>query len=67
MRSFVAEHLREALDSRPLIVTHDRADAEAFDGEVIVLERGSAVQRGRLGELAAHPQTDFVRQFLGRA
>lgn len=66
VRSFVAAHLRR-LSIPTLIVTHDRADAEAFDGEVIVLERGSAVQRGRLGELAARPQTDFVRQFLGRA
>jgi molybdate transport system ATP-binding protein len=65
VRSFVAAHLRR-LAIPTLIVTHDRADAEAFDGEVIVVERGRAVQRGRLGDLAANPQTDFVRQFLER-
>ncbi len=66
VRSFVAAHLRR-LAIPTLIVTHDLADAEAFDGEVIVIERGCLVQRGRLGDLAAHPATPFVRQFLGRA
>lgn len=65
VRSFVAAHLRR-LAIPTLIVTHDRADAEAFGGDVIVVERGRVVQRGRLAELAARPQTDFVRQFLDR-
>jgi molybdate transport system ATP-binding protein len=65
VRIFLATHLlRLAIPT--VIVTHDRADAEAFEGEVIVLERGAMVQRGPLPELAAHPKTDFVRQFLGR-
>jgi molybdate transport system ATP-binding protein len=66
VRSFVAAHLRR-LAIPTLIVTHDLADVEAFDGEVIVIERGCLVQRGRLGDLTAHPATDFVHQFLGRA
>jgi molybdate transport system ATP-binding protein len=65
VRAFVAAHLRR-LAIPTLIVTHDRADAEAFDGDVIVMERGRVVQRGRLGEIAARPQTDFVRQFFER-
>jgi molybdate transport system ATP-binding protein len=63
VRSFLAAHLR-ALAIPTVIVTHDRADAEAFGGEVIVLERGAVVQRGRSGELAASPATDFVRTFF---
>jgi molybdate transport system ATP-binding protein len=65
VRTFVAAHLRR-LAIPTLIVTHDRADAEAFDGEVIVIEGGSVVQRGGLADLATHPRTDFVRQFLAR-
>jgi molybdate transport system ATP-binding protein len=65
VRRFLAKYLH-TLSIPTIIVTHDRADAEAFDGEVIVIERGSTVQRGRLSDLAAHPETDFVRQFVGR-
>jgi molybdate transport system ATP-binding protein len=65
VRRFLAKYLR-TLSIPTVIVTHDRADAEAFDGEVVVIERGSTVQRGRLADLAAHPETDFVRQFVGR-
>ena len=65
VRRFLAGHLR-SLGIPTVIVTHDRDDAEAFDGEVVVLERGSTVQRGHLSDLAAHPRTDFVRQFVGR-
>jgi molybdate transport system ATP-binding protein len=63
MRRFLAQHLR-ALAIPTVIVTHDRADAEAFDGEVVVIERGSIVQRGRMAELTAQPATDFVRRFV---
>jgi molybdate transport system ATP-binding protein len=65
VRRFLADCLR-TLAIPTVIVTHDRADADAFDGEVIVIERGASVQRGRMSELAAHPETDFVRQFVGR-
>jgi molybdate transport system ATP-binding protein len=51
-----------------VIVTHDVADAEALDGQIVVIEDGRVAQTGRLAELAAQPQTDFVRQFVaGRA
>ena len=66
VRGFLAAHLR-ALAIPTVIVTHDRADAEAFGGEVIVLERGVAVQRGRSEALEARPATDFVRTFFGGA
>jgi molybdate transport system ATP-binding protein len=63
VRSFLSAHLRR-LAIPTLVVTHDRADAEAFAAEIVVVEAGSIVQRGRLAELAARPATDFVRQFL---
>jgi molybdate transport system ATP-binding protein len=65
VRIFLAAHLRR-LAIPTLVVTHDRADAEAFDAEIVVMEGGSIVQRGRLAELSARPATDFVRQFLDR-
>jgi molybdate transport system ATP-binding protein len=65
VRSFLAAHLRR-LAIPTLVVTHDRADAEAFEAEIVVMERGAIAQQGRLPELAARPATDFVRQFLDR-
>jgi molybdate transport system ATP-binding protein len=47
-----------------VVVTHDRADAEALGGALLVLEAGAVAQTGRLDELAAHPRTPFVRQFV---
>jgi molybdate transport system ATP-binding protein len=65
VRRFLAEQLRN-LAMPAVIVTHDRTDAEAFGGELIVIEAGAAVQRGHLSDLAARPATDFVRQFVQR-
>jgi molybdate transport system ATP-binding protein len=61
MRRLLAARLR-AWALPTVVVTHDRADVEALDGDVIVLEAGAVTQRGSLTELAAHPATDFVRQ-----
>jgi len=63
VRRFLAERLR-ALAIPTILVTHDVADAEALDGDIVVIEAGAVVQRGRLAELAARPETDFVRQFV---
>ena len=62
-RRFLAERLR-ALAIPTVIVTHDLADAGALDGDVVVLEAGAIAQRGRLDDLVARPETDFVRQFV---
>jgi molybdate transport system ATP-binding protein len=67
VRRFLAERLR-ALAMPTVIVTHDVDDAEALDGQIVVIEAGAIVQTGRLSELAAQPQTEFVKQFVaGRA
>jgi molybdate transport system ATP-binding protein len=63
-RRFLAERLR-AWSLPTVVVTHDRADAEALDGDVLVLESGVVVQRGRMDELLASPRTPFVRQLVG--
>ena len=64
MRRFLAARLR-AWSIPTVVVTHDRADAEALEGDLVVLENGTVTQRGRLADLAAAPATAFVRQFLG--
>jgi molybdate transport system ATP-binding protein len=66
MRRFLTERLR-AWSLPTVVVTHDRADAEALDGQVLVLEAGAIVQRGRLAELAASPATPFVRRLVSGA
>lgn len=64
VRRFLAAHLR-ALAIPTLVVTHDRADAAAFDGEIVVIENGTVAQRGRMSDLTARPGTEFVRRFVG--
>jgi molybdate transport system ATP-binding protein len=64
MRRFLAARLR-AWSIPTVIVTHDRADAEALEGDIVVIESGAVTQRGRLAELAAAPATEFVRQLAG--
>ena len=66
MRRFLAERLR-AWSLPTVVVTHDRADAEALDGDVVVLEAGAVVQRGQLAALAAQPATPFVARLLSGA
>lgn len=61
-RRSLADRLR-ALGVPTVIVTHDRADAAVFGGEILVMERGAVVQRGRLSELGARPGSPFVRRF----
>ena len=66
VRQFLGERLR-AWRLPTLVVTHDPADAEALDGDVLVMERGTVTQTGRLAELRQAPRTDFVRQFAAEA
>jgi molybdate transport system ATP-binding protein len=62
VRADLARHLRE-FGGPAVVVTHDRDDAAALADEVLVLERGSVVQRGTLAELAAAPETPWVARF----
>lgn len=62
VRRFLAERLR-SWRLPTVVVTHDPADAAAFEGDVLILERGRVTQAGRLADLARAPATEFVRQF----
>ncbi len=48
-----------------VLVTHDFAEAALLAGEIAVIERGRAVQRGTAGELSARPASAFVADFAG--
>ena len=66
-RRFLADRLR-ALAIPTVLVTHDLADAEALDGDIVVIEAGAIAQRGRLDRSRRATPTEFVRQFVaGRA
>jgi molybdate transport system ATP-binding protein len=65
VRRFLAERLR-AWRLPTVVVTHDPADVEALDGDVLVMERGAVTQTGRLADLRREPRTDFVREFVAR-
>jgi molybdate transport system ATP-binding protein len=66
--------LRDAVRARlsafagsALLVTHDVRDAEALADEVIVLDAGRVVQRGRLADLRASPSAPIVTRLLAGA
>ena len=63
VRTFLAAHLA-TLALPTVIVTHDRADADAFAGEVVVVEQGAVVQRGPLADVATGPNSEFARRFF---
>lgn len=62
VRADLARHLRE-FGGPTIVVTHAREDAAALADEVLVLERGTVVQRGTLTHLAAAPATRWVERF----
>ena len=62
LRRTLAAHLRD-LALPAVLVTHERADVEALQASVVVLERGRVTQRGSLRDLAAQPATEYVAAF----
>jgi molybdate transport system ATP-binding protein len=63
VRTYLAEHLAER-SGPALVVSHDLRDVRALGGPVVVLEKGSIVQRGLPDELASQPATEFVEAFF---
>ncbi len=67
IRADLQEDLRglfRDLQKTVVIVTHDLAEANYFADEIVLLDAGRIVQRGRLADLAERPASDFVRQFV---
>jgi molybdate transport system ATP-binding protein len=67
-RSTIRRDLRRHLASFEgvrLLVTHDPVDAYSLADRVVVLERGSVLQRGTLAEVSAHPRTRYIAELVG--
>ena len=64
MRASLASLLSET-GLPALVVTHDVRDVRALGGSVVVLDAGSVLQMGTVGELAQAPASAFVEAFFG--
>ncbi|RLC00702.1 MAG: iron ABC transporter ATP-binding protein [Deltaproteobacteria bacterium] len=49
-----------------IYVTHDREEALAMAGRIVVLISGRIVQTGSVSDLLENPKTDFVKNFMRR-
>ncbi len=58
--------LQQRLHKTVVLVTHDMAEAGKLADEIVLMDRGQIVQRGRLADLLLRPANDRVRSFLGR-
>ena len=67
MRGYLAGHLATR-DKPALVVTHDVRDVHALEAPAVyAMEDGAVVQSGSPADLAAHPASDFVREFFRSA
>jgi molybdate transport system ATP-binding protein len=64
LRRFLAAQL-EALRLPALVVSHDPADAAAFQ-RIVMMEGGRIVQQGTLDDLRAVPATPFIAEWTAR-
>lgn len=56
--------LQKKLSLTVVLVTHDLAEAFKMSHEILMLEKGHIVQRGRPNQLLMSPATDYVASFL---
>ena len=59
--------LHSKLGVTTIYVTHDQQEALAMSDEIIVMDRGRLVQRGRPEEVYLNPGTRFVADFIGNS
>jgi len=64
IRRELREHLAAFAGVR-LIVTHDPIDAATLADRLIVLEEGRVSQAGTVGDVSAHPTSEYVAQLVG--
>lgn len=64
VRSELKDHLAE-FAGITVLVTHDPLDAMVLADRLVILQDGNAVQSGTPGEIARHPQTDYVANLVG--
>lgn len=59
--------LHNRLGVSTIYVTHDQHEALAMSDEIIVMDHGRVVQRGRPEEVYLNPETPFVADFIGNS
>ena len=60
------KELQKRLGTSILFVTHDQTEALALSDRIAVMKSGKVEQIGAPLDLYTHPQTPFVRDFLGQ-
>jgi molybdate transport system ATP-binding protein len=67
-RADVRRDLRRHLDDFSgirIIVTHDPVDAATLADRLVVIEGGRVSQTGTVGEVSAHPRSEYVAELVG--
>jgi len=64
VRSDLRQHLSDYAGCT-VLVSHDPLDAMVLADELVVVEDGISVQRGRASEVARAPRTDYVASLVG--
>ena len=65
MRAELAEHLRD-WGGTTIVVTHSMEDVAALASDVVVLERGTVVQRGSVRDIVRAPATPWIERLVGQ-
>ncbi|MEP6710032.1 MAG: ATP-binding cassette domain-containing protein, partial [Verrucomicrobiota bacterium] len=67
VRSALQQDLREIfaqLQQSAILVTHDMAEAAFLGDEIVLMNEGRIVQKGRLDDLRTRPASSFVTEFI---
>ena len=64
LRRDMTKHLA-SFEGVRLVVTHDPLEAMTLADRIVVLENGTVVQSGAVGEIAERPRSTYVAQMVG--
>ncbi len=64
VREALLDHIAQS-GTEAVVVTHDPVEAMLFADQLIVLERGTVVQRGSASHLRERPRSSYVAAFSG--
>lgn len=59
--------IRDVFGITMIFVTHDQEDAFTIADRILLMNRGSIEQIGTARQMYFHPQTPFVREFIGKS
>jgi putative spermidine/putrescine transport system ATP-binding protein/putrescine transport system ATP-binding protein len=63
---FELKQILQSAHCTTLIVTHDQEEAMSLADEIIVMDQGRMLQKGRAAEIYHAPRTRTVAEFIGR-